>query len=845
MPEVEILFLLKEIQMCRQLLFGVLAAVLIGGCLESKKSRSTVVEDNSGISVVKVPPTSSRNAFYVSNRRPLLPTPLVKLPIGSIRPDGWVRRQLELQAEGFHGNLTEISGFLKKEGNAWLSSAGDGDHGWEEPPYWLKGYGATAYILGDEDMIAEAKIWIEGALASQKEDGWFGPDKGRGGAATRLKGREDLWPNMIMLFCLQDYYDYSGDERVIELMTNYLTYLSGIRKEEFLLGYWPKMRAADLLYSCHWLYNRTGKTWLPHLGNKVHRHTADWSGDVINWHNVNMAQAFGGPATYYMQSKNPEHLNAAERNWQKIRDMYGQVPGGMFGGDENCRAGYVGPRQAVETCGMVEEMLSDETLLTFTGDIVWADRCEDVAFNSLPAAFTADLKALRYLTAPNMVISDSKNKSPGIQNGGPMFHYNPHGHRCCQHNTGHGWPYYAQHLWMATPDSGVAAVLYAASEVTVKVGDGTEVKIAEKTNYPFDEKIEFVVATEKAVEFPLYLRVPGWCEGAKVAVNGEAVSVKAEPKSYIVLERKWEDGDKVSLELPMQVSVRTWTKNKDSVSVDRGPLTYSLKIEENYVRHGGTDEWPAWEVYPASDWNYGLVLDEGDPAGGFEVVKKAWPADNQPFEINAVPIEIKAKAKKIANWKTDYLGLVGKIQQSPIASDESVETVTLVPMGAARLRISAFPTIGEGADAKEWEEEPLPFDGMASHCFGSDSVEAVSDGKIPENSNDSSIPRFTWWPEKGSKEWVKYKPKKGAKVSAVEVYWFDDTGIGGCRVPESWRLLYEDGDEFKEVANASVYGVEKDKFNRVTFDAVETEMLRIEVKLRDGMSGGVLEVRAE
>jgi hypothetical protein len=795
------------------------------------------------ISVVSRPDTSAKNSFYISNREPLLPTPFVKLPLKAIQPKGWLLRQLQLQAEGWHGHLTEISRFLIKENNAWLDPEGVGEHGWEEPPYWLKGFGICAYALGDKRMLDETKIWIEAALKSQKPDGWFGPDKGRSGLATNLKGREDLWPNMIMLFCLQDYYDYSGDERVITLMTNYMKYLMTVPEDQFLVGYWPKMRAADLLYSVYWLYNRTGDAFLLDLGHKVHRHTADWTHDVINWHNVNMAQAFGGPTTYYMQSKDPLHLHASERNWQKIRDMYGQVPGGMFGGDENCRPGYVGPRQAVETCGMVEEMLSDETLLWITGNPVWADSCEDVAFNSFPASMTADLKSLRYLTAPNMVISDSKNKSPGLQNSGPMLHFNPHIHRCCQHNVGHGWPYYAQHLWLATPDNGLAAVLYSACEVRAKVGDGTEVTITENTKYPFEQELEFVVGTPKPVRFPLYLRIPGWCNKPLVVINGRAQGRKAPPLSYLVIDRQWSDGDVVKLMLPMEIRLRKWEKNRNSVSVDRGPLTYSLKIEEKYVRHGGTDKWPAWEVYPESPWNYGLVLNEGDPTAGFEVEKKAWPADNQPFEANAAPIVLRTKARKIPNWTVDHLGLVGEVQQSPVKSDEPIETVTLIPMGAARLRISAFPTIGSGPDAREWQREPVPPAAMASHCWDADTVEAVSDGLVPKDSADNSIRRFTWWNHRGTREWIQLDLKDRKKVSAVEVYWFDDTGRGQCRVPQWWKLLYKDGEKWTPVTNASAYGVEKDMFNEVTFEPVETEMLRIEVQLQPNFSAGILEWR--
>jgi len=656
---------------------------------------------NTDIHIVERPNTELKNDFYIGNRPPLLPSPLIKLPVGAIEPKGWVRRQLELQRDGFHGHLTEISQFLKKEGNAWLSPAGEGDHGWEEPPYWLKGFSNCGYILRDQRMIGESKLWIEAALASQKEDGWFGPDKGRKGAATNLEGREDLWPNMIMLFCLQDYYEFTGDERVISLMTKYMKYLTTVPEDRFLVGYWPKMRGGDLLYSVYWLYNRTSDKFLLELAAKVHRHTAEWQEDVINWHNVNMSQGFGEPATFYMQSYNPAHLQAAERNWSKIREMYGQVPGGMFGGDENCRPGYTGPRQGVETCGMVEMMLSHETLLTISGDPKWADRCEDVAFNSLPAAFTPDLKALHYLTAPNLILCDGQNKSPGVQNKGPMFLFNPHIHRCCQHNSGHAWPYYAEHLWLATPGNGLAATLYAPCEVTAKVSDGTAVTIAEQTRYPFEDNIEFTIKTSKPVRFPLYLRIPGWCKTPEVTMNGRMLEMFG-CRAYIEINRQWTDGDKIELRLPMEIKLRKWVKNHNSVSVDRGPLTYSLKIGEKYMQEGGTDPWPAWEIHPTTPWNYGLIVDENEPGSSFEMVRKMWPVDDQPFEANAAPIELRAKAKKIPAWQKDYLGLVGNLQPSPARSEEPIETVVLVPMGCARLRISAFPTIGEGLDAHEW-----------------------------------------------------------------------------------------------------------------------------------------------
>jgi DUF1680 family protein len=644
------------------------------------------------------PETGRPNAFYIGNREPLLASPLIKLPLMAIKPSGWIRKQLQLQMDGFHGHLAEISDFLKKDNNGWINPEGQGQRGWEEVPYWLKGFGDAAYMLDDKARIAEAIAWIEAAIKSQRDDGFFGPRSN----LTAIQDKTDLWPNMIMLAALQSWYDYSGDKRVIDLMTRYFKWEMTIPEEELLLPFWQQQRGADNLESVYWLYNRTGEKWLLDLAGRIYRHTANWTDGVANWHNVNMSQAFDGPGVYYLQSKDPKHFQAAERNWQTIRESYGQVPGGMFGGDENCRPGYIGPRQGIETCGIIEMMLSHETLLRISGDIIWADRCEDVAFNTFPAALTPDYKALRYLTAPNQVLSDKNNKAPGIQNDGPMFLYNPHSHRCCQHNYGHGWPYYIQNLWQATPGNGLAAVLYAPSTVTAKVGDGTEVSFEEKTHYPFDETIELRLTAPQAVQFPLYLRIPGWCKNPSLQINGKPAKVPAKAKGYLVIDRKWTSGDTVTLALPMQIGLRVWTKNKDSVSVDRGPLTYSLKIGEKYVRQGGTDAWPAWELHPTTPWNYGLVLDPAKVAESFELVRKPWPASEQPFVADDAPLELKAKARKIPAWQLDELGLVGELQPSPARTSEPIETVTLIPMGAARLRISAFPTVSDGQDANAW-----------------------------------------------------------------------------------------------------------------------------------------------
>ena len=679
--------------------FASLALVLVVAHLHSPLLCGAVpVEVN--VKVVGSPGLSLADPLYTVNREPLLPSPFIKLPIGSITPKGWVRHQLELEAQGMTGHLQEISKWCKFEDNAWADARGQGNNGWEELPYWLKGYDDLGYVLKDEAIIKGARRWIDAVLASQEADGWFGPR----GLKTGLKGTPDLWPHMVMCNVLQSFYEATGDDRVLPLLTKYFKWLNTLPKENLGAGYWPKVRFGDNIETVYWLYNRTGEHWLLELARRIHENMQDWTTGVHDQHNVNLAQGFREPGVYYQQARTARFLSSVEHNYQTIMGVYGQFPGGGFAGDENCRPEHTDPRQGFETCGIVEFMHSFEMLLKISGNPLWADRCEDIAFNSFPAALTPDWKGLHYLTCPNQVQLDKGNKAPAIENGGTMFSYSPgERYRCCQHNVSHGWPYYAEELWLATADRGLCASLYAASEVSAKVGTGASVRIAEETDYPFGDTVTFKVSAAQPARFPLYLRMPRWCSDASAKVNGTAVGFPVKPLSYVVFEREWQDGDTISLRLPMQVTVQKWEKNHNAVSVNYGPLSFSLKIGERWERCGGTDAWPEQEVLPTTPWNYGLVLNEKSPAKSFKVVKRnggVLPA--QPFTPATAPIELQVKAQRIPAWKQDAQGLVGALQASPVKSDQPAETVTLIPMGAARLRISTFPVIGKGKDAREW-----------------------------------------------------------------------------------------------------------------------------------------------
>jgi hypothetical protein len=639
---------------------------------------------------VGVPPAASPNAHYLSNRAPLATSPLVKLPIGAVEPRGWLMAQLQLMRAGLTGRLGEVSRFVGGD-SGWITLKGKG---WEELPYWLKGYGDLACLLKDAAMRREAGRWLGHAFTSQSEDGYFGP------AANRAA--KDLWPNMVMLAALQSYHEATGDRRVLDLMSRFFRYELRLPVEDLLPASWQKLRGGENLESVYWLYNRTGESFLLDLAKRLFARTADWTAPILSperdarseessfYHGVNIAMGFRYPGVFYQQSRERSLVEAVERNYRQVLDRYGRQPGGMFGADENIRPGKEDPRQGAETCTMVEFMASFESLLKITGDPVWADRAEEVAFNSLPAAQTPDLKGLHYLTAPNLISCDRSGEHD-FQNSGTLVSYDPWSYRCCQHNVAFGWPYFAEHLWLATADNGLAAVIYAPSSVTAKVGEGGEVAIVEETAYPFEDEVRLAVACERPTDFPLYLRLPGWAGRVRIAVNGQALEGDFRGGRYAVLRRTWRHGDQVRIDFRPEIEVVTWPSVRHAVSVRRGPLWFSLRIGEEWRRYGGSDEWPACEVLPTTPWNYGLVLERGGAGPAVRLASRRTPP-YQPFVAGEAPIVLRARARRVPAW-TEEGRMAGPVPASPAAGAGPVEEVELIPMGCARLRISSFPVV--------------------------------------------------------------------------------------------------------------------------------------------------------
>lgn len=606
------------------------------------------------------------NSFYVNQASPLAPSPLQKLPPGAVKPHGWLRLQLELQRDGFSGMLAGISRFLNPENNAWMGTGNSEKAGWEEVPYWLRGQVSLAYVLNDAKLIAQVKSWIEPVLKSQQPDGWLGPI---GNRDTKF-GTPDLWPNMLMQCVLQTYYDATSDKRVLDVMLKYAGYLNSLPDDKLVdpRHYWHYHRVSDQLASLIWLYNRTKEKSLLTLAARIHKAGSKWVEGIANYHGVNFAQGFREPATFSVFSKSKTDWDATERDLSLYLDQFGNWPGGMYAADENARKGKNDPRQATESCSVAEMMFSNELLLEYSGNNKWADETESLAFNWMPGTMTADLKALRYLQCPNVAISDSPSKSPGIENGGPMFLMDPNDHRCCQHNIGMAWPFFVERCWYATNGDGLFAAIYAPCSVTAKVHGGREVRIVEDTDYPFGDLVRFTI--EGSAEFPLTLRIPAWCRSATVSVNGKLQSENLPGPRTVEINRKWSSGDFVELRLRMEAELVKWDSRPGTLSVRRGPLWYALAVQEEYKKLDRPNGWHAFEILPKSAWNFGL-----EPNTTIEVHAAAPAQNKQPFSADNAPISLYVNARKIPEWQLDMYGLVATLGQSPAQTNAPVEKV--------------------------------------------------------------------------------------------------------------------------------------------------------------------------
>jgi len=667
------------------------------------------------------------------------------LPVGAVKPRGWLETSMRISGEGITGHLQEYRcdsiwrtwDDRAYRGKQQLSKDGNLSHGvwwpYEQQAYWADGLVQLAYILGDDKLKKIADEFISKTLAGQTSDGYIGgwPDH-----PYKDTDDGDIYTQGHLMRVLVSYYNATGDARIIPAMQRALRHIyanckplpdqQGHLPSAWWAGSarWPI--ASQIVYACLWVYAKTGDQQVLDLANmtfkatqEVGHNTGEDDGpsdirltsllsdanDMYSMHGVDLTLLLKIPANHYLFSGNPDELMASVKGVEKVDRFYAHVHGGPAAdeplGEPNALAG-------TETCDTAEYSLTKEQMFAITGQPKYIDGVEKMTFNTLPGATKPDGKATQYYSYVNNIAQTYlPDAAPGVL--------------CCVANWTRVYPnYVSTAMWLASPDNGLAAAGYGPSTVSAKVGaSGQEVSITEATNYPFEEKIHLALKSSGPAQFPLYLRIPGWCNEAKIEVNGSLHTQSPLPGRMVKVERVWSDGDSVDIHLPMHVVLTRW--DKWSVAVERGPLVYALKIKENWKKaRERFPGFPDWEVRAASDWNYALCfrlyrdgmisrrrIDDGsserDMGDSYFKVNYRQVPDGANVWENP-PIELIAKAKKVDGWRLKkelpaVLPLANDtaeaftpdVPQSPVANNNPEQEITLVPYGCTHVRVTYFP----------------------------------------------------------------------------------------------------------------------------------------------------------
>jgi hypothetical protein len=622
-----------------------------------------------------------------------LPGVAATLPLGAIRPRGWLERQLRLQADGITGRLPEVWPDVGPD-SGWLG--GDGES-WERGPYYLDGLVPLAHVLGDEQLIARARPWIEWMLGSQREDGFFGPT-----------ADEDWWPRMVAAKVLIQHAEATGDPRVVPFLLRWHRFqLAHLPARP--LAQWAKARGAEDVLTIAWTRahlpaeeaEASGR--LEDLARLVLSQTFDWDTHLIervitgqaqvsahSAHGVNVAMGLKTGAAAQLVDGDPGHRALTEEALAHLMRWHGQAHG-WFSGDE-----WLGGREAtagIETCLVVEMMHTVEVLTKVHGDAVQGDRLESLAFNLLAASCDPRMRAHQYHQQGTQIeVSVAHRDWSFSSDDANMFGLEPH-FGCCTANLHQGWPKFAANLWVRDSDGGLRAVAYAPCTIDVDA-DGTPLHLDVITDYPFRDSVRILVrggdrsepAAAGDAEVPLRLRIPSWCDVPRLIVDGEKVGVEPSADGHVELRRAWHGETTIELTLPMRARVER--RERQAAAVHVGPLVMVATPGENWAEVPDAPGLGEWEIRPRGNWSWALA--DVEQAGAWQVGHGEIPAT--PFAAGEA-LTLEARGSRLSQWQADGASATPP-PASPVLEHGPVHGLRLVPYGTARLRVMEFPVIG-------------------------------------------------------------------------------------------------------------------------------------------------------
>lgn len=591
----------------------------------------------------------------------------------SIKPSGWLKRQLRIQADGLSGHLDLIWPDIRD--SAWI---GGDREGWERVPYWLDGFIPLAYLLEDEDLIARAKKYINAILARQNEDGWICP------CSADAIAEYDTWAVQLISKVLVVYYKCSGDERIPDviyrMMKNYYDLLSS---GAIKLFNWGKARWFEAFIALNFLYERKPESWMRELAVILRDTGFDYEAEKEHWvrplnkwtygtHVVNLAMMLKIEAV--VKPLLGDCFDGKAKQWYDLLMKYNGTPAGIFTGDE-CLSGS-SPIQGTELCAVAELMYSCELLTASTGDMEWADLLELVAFNALPAAISDDMWAHQYDQMSNQI---SCERFPGKaifrtnSSEAHLFGLEPN-FGCCTANFNQAWPKLALSAFMKNRNT----VLSPISVPAELIDDGIHIKL--DTEYPFKNELCYTVAPGKA--FTLQVKVPASAEA--VTVNG----VPTEKSGFLSFDIA--ENTAVTIRISYTFTPHLTNACCGLKALRRGNLLFALPIEYEdkrieYEKNGVERKYPYCdhEYIGRSEWRYRIFGED------FRVNEN--PVSSVPFSSTNPPLTISVPVRRI-NWDYEdgYETVPAKTPADITPINES-EIKEFYPYGCAKLRMTQLP----------------------------------------------------------------------------------------------------------------------------------------------------------